>query len=231
MPRRNKITLTISTSEKSLAFLHRREMVSGTATTNQNPPRTMSKFTTLLLFVCLAIPGVSYAQETILQKGQSFGLRISGVPADEVALVNSKYGISDAGTVRLPYLKIEIQAAGLKPSQLAKRIEAAYKSAEIYTRPVIQIDSTAPGAAAERFLSVMGEVKAPRGVAYAPGMTILDAIAQCGGFTDFADEKKVKLTRGGKITYHRLNASDPKENVKLQPNDIITVKPSKGIFR
>ena len=77
----------------------------------------------------------------------------------------------------------------------------------------------------------MGEVKAPRSVAFAPGMTMLDAIAQCGGFTDFADEKKVKLTRGGKVTYHKLSTSDPKENVKLQSNDIVTVRPSKGFFR
>ena len=192
---------------------------------------TMSKFHKLILVLCLLIPGSAIAQESILQKGQSFVLRISGVPADEIALVSQKYGISDDGTIRLPYLKIAISAAGLKPSALARKVEAAYKQAEIYTQPTIQIDASGAASGGERFLSVMGEVKAPRSVGYAPGMTILDAIAQCGGFTDFADEKKVKLTRGGKITYHRLSSSDPKENAKLQPNDIITVRPSKGIFR
>jgi protein involved in polysaccharide export with SLBB domain len=61
-------------------------------------------------------------------------------------------------------------------------------------------------------------------------MTLLDAIAQCGGFTDFADEKKVKLTRGTTVTYHKLNSSDPKENARLQPNDIVTVRPSGRLF-
>lgn len=186
----------------------------------------MLKLSSLFLAFCILLPGVGLAQETVLQKGQSFGLRISGVPADEVALINSKYGISDSGTIRLPHLKVEIAAAGLKPSTLAKKIENAYRSAQIYTRPVIQVDSSAPGAGAqERFLSVMGEVKSPRGVGYAPGMTLLDAIAQCGGFSDFADKKNVKLTRGGKVSYHRLSTSDPKENVGLQPNDIVTIRP------
>ena len=186
----------------------------------------MSKFCTLLLLFCLILPGFSLAQEQALVKGTSFGLRITGVPSDEVAVVSSKYTISDDGTIRLPYLKgVEIVAAGVKPTELAKKIEAAYKNAQIYTRPLIVIDFVPGAGGGERFLSVLGEVKAPRGVAYVANMTILDAIAQCGGFTDFADEKKVKLTRAGKVTSHRLNASDPKENVKLLPNDIVTVKP------
>jgi polysaccharide export outer membrane protein len=191
----------------------------------------MNKFSKLLLALCLLLPGAALAQETVLQKGQSVILRISGVPADEISLVSQKYGIGDDGTIRLPYLKVAISAAGLKPSALARKVEAAYRSAEIYTQPTVQIDSSgAAGGGSERFLSVMGEIKAPRSVSYSPGMTLLDAIAQCGGFTDFADRKKVKLTRGSTVTYHRLSTSDPKENAKLQPNDIITVSPTKGIF-
>ena len=91
----------------------------------------MKTFRHLFLLLCLILPGSALAQgETTLKAGESFGLRISGVPADEVQLVSAQYGISDAGTIRLPYLKISIQAAGLKPSALARKIEAAYRSAE-----------------------------------------------------------------------------------------------------
>jgi len=191
----------------------------------------MTKLRNLILFFCLLIPASALAQETVLQKGQSIVLRISGVPIDEISLVSAKYGISDAGTITLPYLKGAITASGMKPSALARKIEAAYRSAEIYTQPTIQVDSSgASGGGSERFLSVMGEVKAPRSISYAAGMTLLDAIAQCGGFTDFADEKKVKLTRGTTVTYHQLNSSDPKENTRLQPNDIVTVRPSGRLF-
>jgi protein involved in polysaccharide export with SLBB domain len=191
----------------------------------------MTKISKLFFLFCLLVPCLAMAQETTLKNGESFGLRISGVPIDEVQLVSAQYGISDAGTISLPYLKTAISAAGLTPSALARKIEAAYRGAQIYTQPTVQVDSSTVGTAAQRFLSVMGEVKAPRSVSYAPGMTLLDAIAQCSGFTDFADEKKVKLTRGLKVSYHRLSASDPKENVKVSPNDIITVRPNKGIFR
>lgn len=190
--------------------------------------KTLSK---LFLALCLILPTGAFAQETALKTGESFGLRISGVPADEVSLVSAQYGISDAGTIRLPYLKIAIKAAGLKPSALARKIEAAYRSAQIYTQPTIQVDSTTAATSAQRFLSVVGEVKTPRSVTFAPGMTLLDAIAQCGGFTDFADEKKIKLTRSGKVTYHNLSKGAAAENVKLQSNDIVTVRPGGGLFR
>ena len=177
----------------------------------------------VLLAALIFFPVVASAQETTLKSGQSFVMRIAGVPADEVALVSQKYGISDAGTVRLPYLKAGLKAAGLKPSILAKKIEEAYRKAEIYTRPTIQVDVSGIGQQ-ERFVSVLGEVKAPRQVSYIPQITILDAIAQCSGFTDFAYTKEVKLTRRGKVTYHRLSGSDPKQNVRLEPGDIVTVR-------
>ena len=91
----------------------------------------ISKSLIVLLTFLLVQPITTSGAETILQKGHSFVMRISGVPADEVALVSQKYGISDEGTIRLPYLKIPLVAAGLKPSVLARKIEAAYKKAEI----------------------------------------------------------------------------------------------------
>lgn len=176
----------------------------------------------MLLASCVFAPFAAQAQETIFRNGQTFVLRLSGVPADEVAVVSSKYGISDSGMIRLPYLRTEIKATGLKPSELAKKIEHAYKIAQIYTRPTVQVDPSVDPQ--QRFISVIGEVKSPGSIIYTPGLRLLDAIAQSGGFTDFADTKRVKLTRGTKVTYHRLSGGDPAENVTLQPNDIVTVK-------
>ena len=80
------------------------------------------------------------------------------------------------------------------------------------------------------YVSVLGEVNTRRGVSYTPGLTLLEAIAQCGGFSDFANPKRVKLTREGKATIHDLSRTTSDANVKLQPNDIITV-PARGLFR
>ncbi|MGI9239660.1 MAG: polysaccharide biosynthesis/export family protein [Verrucomicrobiales bacterium] len=185
----------------------------------------MSRIRPFLLILILSISANTaslLANETVLKNGQSFALRIGGVPGDEMAMLNQKFSISDAGLIRLPYLKEGIRAAGLKPSELARSIEKAYVVAEIYTQPTIQIDVSTERA--ERYVSVMGEVRAPQTVGYLPGITLLDAIAQAGGFTDFAYTREVKLTRGQKISYHRLSSSDPGQNVSLEPNDIITVR-------
>ena len=46
-----------------------------------------------------------YAQEPILQKGQSFGLRLTGVPSDDQTSISQTYTISDEGSIKLLYLK------------------------------------------------------------------------------------------------------------------------------
>lgn len=162
------------------------------------------------------------AQETILKSGHSFALRIGGVPGDEMAMLSQKFTISDAGLIRLPYLSVGIKASGLKPSELARLIEKAYVDAEIYSQPTIQVD--VKNDRQELYISVMGEVRSAQTIGYQPGITLLDAIAQSGGFTDFAYTKEVKLTRGQKVSYHRLNSSEPGQNARLEPNDIITVR-------
>ena len=62
-------------------------------------------------------------------------------------------------------------------------------------------------------------------------MKLMDAIARCGGFTDFAEVKKVKLTRDGKVTYHDLKSSDPKQNIPVKANDLTTVRQKGRLFR
>lgn len=171
---------------------------------------------------------LALSQEPVLQSGQSFALRIAGVPGDDQTSLSQTYTISDSGTISLLYLP-EMKAAGLRPSELARKIEAAYRSAQIYSKPNITI--SLGGGGAERYVSVLGEVNSRRAVMYTPGLTMIDAIAQCGGFSDFAYPKKVKLTRKGKFTYHDLSKTTSSDNVTLQPNDIITVPDSPGLIR
>ena len=168
-----------------------------------------------------------FGQEPILQKGQSFGLRLTGVPADDQTSISQTYTISDGGTIKLLYLE-EMPAEGLKPSQLMRSVEKAYINAQIFTKPNVVITLGEAGSI-QRYVSVLGEVNTRRGVSYTPGLTLLEAIAQCGGFSDFANPKKVKLSRKGKATIHDLSRTTSKANIKLEPNDIINV-PSRGLF-
>ena len=109
------------------------------------------------LLVTLITAAPIFAAEPILQKGQSFGLRLTGVPADDQTSISQTYTISDNGTIKLLYLK-EMAAAGMKPSQLMRKVEQAYVSAEIFTKPNVVITLGEAGSI-QRYVSVLGEGK------------------------------------------------------------------------
>ena len=74
------------------------------------------------------------------------------------------------------------------------------------------------------FVSVIGEVEKPRVVPLVQGMKLRDAIAQCGGWTDFADPKRVRLHRDAKTTHHDIS-----ENPTVSAGDIISVPAKIGV--
>jgi protein involved in polysaccharide export with SLBB domain len=59
-------------------------------------------------------------------------------------------------------------------------------------------------------------------------MTLLTAINAAGGFNDFADQKRVRLLRGSKVTVYdvRKFRRDPSKDVNLQPGDKVEVPQS-----
>ena len=181
----------------------------------------------VVFFTVMGLAAVC-AQEPQLEKGQSFLLRLAGVPVDDQSSISQTYTISDTGTIKLLYLEQEMDASGLRPSELARRIEAAYKQAEIFTKPNITI-TLGEASGIQRFASVLGHVKSPGTVGIIPGLTMLDAIARCGGFNPFANARRVKLTRAGKATLHDLSQTTNKDNTKIKSNDIITV-PQRRLF-
>lgn len=160
--------------------------------------------------------------EQTLRAGDSIALKLSGVPAEEVAVVSSTYDISDSGTINLPYIG-EVRASGLRPSQLQKNIEAAYKSAEIYTHPTILVTTSKDGGGTQ-VLYVSGEVKTPGRVLLSPGMTVHQAMTAAGGPTDFAKLKAVKFTRAGVTSILDLRKADgPDAARQVKPGDQIHV--------
>lgn len=186
----------------------------------------------LLLAVTLLSIALSPAQTIFDQKTESkikptdtIVMRISGVPADDVSQISQSYSIATDGKFPLPYVG-RITAAGLTPSQLGIRVEQAYKTAEIFTKPTVVV--TTPENAttgAVRKVTINGEVRLPQRAAYEDGMTLLDAIAAAGGFTDWADKERVRLIRNGKTSEHdvRKISSNPQLDKRLMPDDKIIV--------
>ena len=171
-------------------------------------------------FVLLVSAAAAFGQSAALRVGDPIELKIGGVPQDEQLQVNNTYTVDSSGAVSLPYIN-KVRAAGLTPSQLARQIEDAYRTAKIYTNPNITI-LMQPMA---RFVNVGGAVRNPSRVPFTEDMTLLTAVNAAGGFNDFADQKRVRLLRGSKVEIFdvRQFRKNPSKDVALQPGDRIEV--------
>jgi polysaccharide export outer membrane protein len=96
--------------------------------------------------------------------------------------------VKDDGTITLMFDKT-FQAAGKTPGELAQEIRKRYVPdyfAQLTATVVRDV---------LRAYYVDGEVRNPSKQPYTGPMTLTQAIASAGGFTDFADKKRVKLIR------------------------------------
>lgn len=189
--------------------------------------RSLHFFCVLSLALVLGAFAPAQAQtgETPLKPGDQVKITITGVPAgDQQSMALQLYIVSNDGTIRLQHLKSEVRAAGLTPTALARQIENTYKSARIYTNPAINISRNQTADSAQ-MVTVSGNVRVGGAVVYRPGLKLMEAIAEKGGFDDFANTKKVRLVRGQRTTEYDLSniSQNPQVNVALQPGDLIIV--------
>ena len=153
----------------------------------------------------------------LLRGGDTLIIRLTGVPTADQGIFEVK--VDESGKVSMPYIG-NVSAANLTTVQLKKTIEDTYITQEIFTNPNVTVDLKE-----QRFVDVTGEVRMPQRVPYTKDLTALGAVAACGGFTDFANRRKVKLTQSG-VT-REFNAKeiqvDPSRDIRLLPNDKIHV--------
>jgi protein involved in polysaccharide export with SLBB domain len=175
-----------------------------------------------VLFV-IASGAFALAQDALLRPGDQVEIRLGGVPPEEISQVSALYTIDGQGFVNMPHIG-KIKAANVTQSDLQNAIEGAYRSQQIYTNPTITINVGNQA----RFVNVGGDVKAPQRVSYTADMTLQSAIMACGGFTEYADQKKVQLMQDGKQTLHNFHEirKNPSKDVPLKPGDNIWVPQS-----
>ena len=169
--------------------------------------------------VTLALSASVYADAT-LRPGDTFDLRIGGVPTDEMSAISSSYTLDGQGYLNLAYLG-KLQVSGMTAGEIQSLVERAYIDRWIFTHPTITL-TIAPSA---RFVNVGGQVKAPSRIPFTPDMTVFSAINAAGDFTEFADQRKVRLMRGDKVILINVKKirSDPSQDVKVLPGDAIQV--------
>lgn len=181
----------------------------------------MKRLLPLIVYTCLlsSLPALP-AQTAALRPGDQVEVRLGGVPSEEIAAVSAMYRIDPEGFINLPHIG-KVRAAGLQQHELQTRIETEYRTQEIYTRPTITINQQI----GDRFVNVDGEVRSRMRVPYTPDMTLLSAINAAGGANEFADLKRVTLTRDGETQTIDLRRArrDPSIDIPVQPGDKIFV--------
>ena len=97
--------------------------------------------------------------------------------------------------------------------------------------------ASAAGSARTISVFAMGEVNSPGKADVAPGTTVLQFLAQAGGFTRFAAQKRIQLRRTAKggaeqvyiFNYDGTGASGIAGSTRLQSGDVIVV-PQRKLF-
>jgi len=162
------------------------------------------------------VPSVGFSQ---LGVGDLLMISFSDLPT-LTSLREQQVRIPDSGVITLPH-NIRVQAAGKSTSELEKDIRDAYV-------PALFITLTASVRTEERSFIVDGEVRQPGQKPYLSEMTVLRAIGVAGGFTEFANKKKIQLRRqnGQRFIINWYKAIERNElDLPVYPNDhIIVVK-------
>lgn len=161
--------------------------------------------------------------QAALRPGDVVQIRLGGVPGDETAAFSGQYPVDSRGALNLPYIG-EIQASGRMAAEVQRSIESKLKVDGIYTNPTITVSSEG----APVFITVGGAVRGSGRIPYTPDMTLMTAISAAGGFNDFANERKVRLRRGGAETMFNAREirKNPSQDPKLQPGDQLEVDES-----
>ncbi len=163
------------------------------------------------------------ADEYELQAGDEIDIQVYREPE-----LSGTFQVKSSGQIRHPLVgSVKVEGKTVKEAEVyfTKRLAKDYL---VNPRVIIKMVSTQSSQ-----IVLLGEVKEP-GVYPLPfdgGMTLLQAIAGAGGFTELASPDRVRIVRkgpDGKRTTQRVRVSNllgggKQEDIPLEPNDVIMV--------
>lgn len=150
------------------------------------------------------------ARDYHLGTGDMIDIIVHGEPD-----MSMKLKISKAGVVNFPYIG-EITLAGKTPSEVEVDIENRLRG-DYLLNPMVTVNL-----AEFRKIYVSGEVEQPNGYEYQPNLTVEQAIALAGGFTDRADRKDINI----RVSSNHELLKKVELTHLVQPGDTIIVEQS-----
>lgn len=129
------------------------------------------------------------------------------------------------GKISLPLIN-DVQAAGLTATQLSVSITQKLK--KFIEDPQVTVVVAAVNS---QHYYVLGEVLHAGVFPLLPGITVLQALSAAGGFTQFANTKKIYILRSLNGEQHKMpfnykdvvEGKNLQENIELKPGDTIIV--------
>lgn len=149
-----------------------------------------------------------------LRPGDTMTVSLLGIPEP----ITSNVQIDEQGLIRLQYVGAVV-AGGLTTSELSQSIRATYIARKFYNTLDVSVNVT------ERYVYIGGEVQRPGRIIWSPDLTLAKAVQSAGGFTLYAKETRVTLTRDRKAYDFdvKLAQRRPEQDPILFPGDSIQV--------
>lgn len=129
--------------------------------------------------------------------------------------LSGEFALDGQGFIRLPLVG-QVAAAGQTSSSLETRIAEAFVGGGFLLNPRVSVEIVA-----YRPFYIIGEVAKPGEYAYVHAMTVPNAIALAGGYTDRAVQSRVWVRRQGESVERELRAD---ESTRIYPGDVIRVE-------
>jgi polysaccharide export outer membrane protein len=147
--------------------------------------------------------------------------------------LGAKVQVRPDGMITTPLIT-DLAAAGKTPAQLADDIRLQLTKYVEDPRVSVMIDSF-QGTFGQQ-IRIVGATEKPASLPYRANMTLLDAMIEVGGLSQYAAGNKARLIRHDKTTGKQveydlkiarlIKKGDTKANVRLEPGDVIIIPES-----
>ncbi len=166
------------------------------------------------------LPSQPPVEDTSLGSGDIFEIRVFG----EKDLTGA-YQVGAGGTIEFPFLGT-LSVEGKDTSEVAKLIAEGLSKGGYLKEPQVSVFLQESNS---KRISVLGAVAKPGTLPIVPGMTLIHAVSQVGGFSSLASKDETVITRrvGGKLERYRIEVSritrGDADDFPLRAGDIVFV--------
>ena len=190
----------------------------------------------VIVLTIFFVPGMIVAKDSKIQKKEEYSnarikdyrigagdvLNINVWKEPELSLETAR--VRTDGKLTFPLLG-DLQAAGLPPMVLKDKIEKGLK--EFVEAPTVTVTLLSPES--KKFY-ILGEVQNTGEYPILKNLTVMQAFALAGGFTEWASKKEILLFRNDdqknitiKIDYRDIVKGDFSKNIPIRADDTVVV--------